>query len=250
MLNLLLSGASGHIGKKIAALCEKSEDFKVVCGVDRFNAECKFPVFERFDDVNIIPDVIVDFSNPSLLGDIIKFAKANKIPCILATTGYSKEQIELIKETSKEIPVFFTANMSLGINLLSSLIKKASAVLGDDFDVEIIEKHHNQKLDAPSGTALMLADAVNSVNEGKYSYEYDRHSKRQKRPKNEIGIHSVRGGTIVGEHEVVFAGNDEVISLSHTAFSKEVFAMGALRAAKFIAGKPAGLYDMSDILAV
>ena len=250
MLNLLLSGASGHIGKKIAALCEKSEDFKVVCGVDRFNAECKFPVFERFDDVNIIPDVIVDFSNPSLLGDIIKFAKANKIPCILATTGYSKEQIELIKETSKEIPVFFTANMSLGINLLSSLIKKASAVLGDDFDVEIIEKHHNQKLDAPSGTALMLADAVNSVNEGKYSYEYDRHSKRQKRPKNEIGIHSVRGGTIVGEHEVVFAGNDEVISLSHTAFSKEVFAMGALRAAKFIAGKPAGLYDMSDVLSL
>ena len=248
MLKLLLSGASGQVGKKIAALCEKNEDFKVVCGVDRFNAECKFPVFENFSDVSIIPDVIVDFSNPSLLEDIIKFACANHIPCILATTGYSKEQINMIETASKEIPVFFTANMSLGINLLSSLVKKASKVLGEDFDVEIIEKHHNQKLDAPSGTALMLANAVNSVNDGKYSYEYDRHSKREKRSKNEIGIHSIRGGTIVGEHDVIFAGNDEVITLSHTAFSKEVFAMGALRAARFIKSKPNGLYDMSSIL--
>ncbi len=250
MLKILLSGASGHVGKKIAALSETNEDFKVVCGVDRFNAECKFPVFESFANVNILPDVIIDFSNPSLLGDILKFAKQNKIPCILATTGYSPEQINIIKGTSKEIPVFFTANMSLGINLLSSLVKKASEVLGDDFDVEIIEKHHNQKLDAPSGTALMLADAVNSVNDGKYSYEYDRHSKREKRPKNEIGIHSVRGGTIVGEHDVIFAGNDEVITISHSAFSKEVFAMGALRAAKFIVSKSNGLYDMNDVLSL
>lgn len=250
MLKILLSGASGHVCKKIALLLKQSEDYEVICGVDRFNAECCFPVFESFSDVTMVPDVIVDFSNPSLLDDILSFAAKNKIPCVLATTGYSKEQIEQIKVTAKQIPVFFTANMSLGVNLLASLVKKASEVLGDDFDVEIIEKHHNQKLDAPSGTALMLANAINSVNNDKYNYEYDRHSKREKRPKNEIGIHSVRGGTIVGEHDVVFAGKDEVITISHSAFSKEVFAMGALRAVKFIASKPAGLYDMNDVLSL
>jgi len=250
MLNILLSGAFGHIGRKITDLCKKREDVKIVCGVDIFEGCASYPVFKSFCDVNIVPDVIVDFSNPALLDSILKFAKKNNTPCILATTGYSKEQVEKIKEVSKEIPVFYTGNMSLGINLLCSLVKKAANVLGEDFDVEIIEKHHNQKIDAPSGTALMLANAVNSVSDDKYRYEFDRHSKREKRPKNEIGIHSVRGGTIVGEHDVIFAGNDEVITLSHSAFSKEVFAQGAIKAALFMKDKKPGLYDMNDILSL
>ena len=167
---------------------------------------------------------------------------------VFATTGYSDAQIEQIKLASKEIPIFFSFNMSLGVNLICSLAKKAASILGDGFDIEIIEKHHNQKIDAPSGTAIMLANAVNSQFDGNKVYEYDRHSIRQKRSKKEIGIHSVRGGTIVGEHDVIFAGRDEVITISHSAYSKEVFAVGGVRAAKFIAGKPAGLYDMNSIL--
>ncbi len=248
MLKILICGANGHIGKKISAVCETSKDFEVVCGVDRLNGEGKFPVFSDFDDVNIIPDVIIDFSNPSVLDGLLKFATKNHIPSIIATTGFSPEQIDKIKLSSKEIPIFFTANMSLGVNLLCSLAQKASAVLGEGFDVEIIEKHHNQKIDAPSGTALMLANAINSENSDKYTYEYDRHSKRAKRSNNEIGIHSVRGGTIVGEHDVIFAGNDEVITLSHSAFSKEVFVQGALKASLFINDKENGLYDMNDVL--
>ena len=170
------------------------------------------------------------------------------MPVVIATTGYSPEQIEKIKEFSKTIPIFFTFNMSIGVNLLCSLAQKAAKILGNDFDIEIIEKHHNQKIDAPSGTAIMLANAINTQFGDTLNYEYDRHSKRNKRPKNEIGIHSVRGGTIVGEHDVVFAGRDEVITLSHQALSKEVFAVGALRAAKFISNKPAGLYDMNSIM--
>ncbi len=250
MLKILISGALGHVGKKITELTSSNDGYRVVCGVDRMSGNTDFPIFTSFDDVSIIPDVIIDFSNPSLLESILNFAKKHNIPCVLATTGYSKEQIDLIKEASKDIAIFFTANMSLGINLLSSLVKKAAAVLGDSFDIEIIEKHHNQKLDAPSGTALMLANAINSETNEKYNYEYDRHSKREKRSKSEIGIHSVRGGTIVGEHEVIFAGNDEIISLSHTAFSKEVFANGALRAASFIKDKRNGLFDMNDMLSL
>ncbi len=250
MLKILLSGALGQIGRKITAICEEKEDIQIVCGVDRFNAPTDFPLFADFESVNVIPDVIVDFSNPAVLDGLLAFAEKNSVPCVLATTGYSEEQIEKIKKASKIIPIFFTANMSLGVNLLCSLVKKASSVLLDGFDIEIIEKHHNKKIDAPSGTALMLANAINSVNNEKYSYEYDRHSKRAKRSTNEIGIHSVRGGTIVGEHEVIFAGNDEVISISHTAFSKEVFAFGALRACEFISKQDVGLYDMNNILSL
>lgn len=250
MLKILISGALGHVGRKITEVCKTSDKYSVVCGVDRITDSGDFPIFTDFDNVNIIPDIIIDFSNPSVLEGLLKFATKNNIPCILATTGYSNEQIEKIKEASKTIPVFFTANMSLGINLLCSLVKKASAVLGDGFDVEIIEKHHNQKIDAPSGTALMLANAINNINEDKYYYEFDRHSKRVKRSPNEIGIHSVRGGTIVGEHDVIFAGKDEVLTLSHSAFSKEVFVSGALKAADFLIEKPAGLYDMNDVLSL
>lgn len=250
MIKIMLVGALGTMGKNVASCIAEDREAQIICGIDVSKADLTFPVFNDFADVKVKPDVIIDFSHISVLDRLLTYATENKVPCVLATTGYSPEQIEKIKEASKKIPVFFTANMSLGVNLICSLAKKAASFLGNDFDIEIIEKHHNQKLDAPSGTALMLANAVNSQFDDKYNYEYDRHSKRQKRPKNEIGIHSVRGGTIVGEHDVVFAGCDEVITVSHSAYSKQVFAVGAVKAAKFMAGKPIGLYDMNDILGI
>ena len=250
MIKILLVGACGKMGQNVAACVSEDKDTQIICGVDAFKKELSFPVLSDFNEVNVKPDVIIDFSNVSALDGLLAYAVRVGVPCVLATTGYSPEQIEKIKEASKKIPVFFTANMSLGVNLICSLAKKAAAFLGSDFDIEVIEKHHNQKLDAPSGTALMLANAINSEFDDKYNYEYDRHSKRQKRPENEIGIHSVRGGTIVGEHDVIFAGCDEVITISHSAYSKQVFAAGALKAAKFIYNKPAGLYDMNDILEI
>ena len=176
------------------------------------------------------------------------YAKTNGTALVLASTGYNEAEIAKIKSASAEIPIFFTANMSIGINLLRELAKKAASILGEQYDIEIIEKHHNQKIDAPSGTALMLADAINESCGNRYSYVYDRHNVRKKRERSEIGIHSVRGGTIVGEHEIIFAGRDEVITLSHSAASKEVFAVGAVNAAAFIVGKPAGLYSMADMI--
>ena len=248
MINILLSGACGKMGNAVTRCCKEDENLKIIAGVDRVEALYDYPIFKSFDDVNVKPDVIIDFSNVSVLDSLLKYAIKNNIPVVLATTGYSEIQIAQIKDAANKIPVFFTANMSLGVNLLSSLAKYAAGILGGDFDIEIVEKHHNQKIDAPSGTALMLANAVNEVFDDKYNYEYDRHSKRQKRPKNEIGIHAIRGGTIVGEHDVIFAGHDEVITLSHSAQSKEVFASGSIKAAKFIIGKPCGLYDMGSIL--
>ncbi len=248
MIKILLSGACGKMGKAVTSCAQNDEDLQIIAGVDRAETLCNFPVFNSFADVNVIPDVIIDFSNVSVLDDLLNYATKNNIPVIIATTGYNERQIADIKAASEKIPVFFTFNMSLGVNLLCSLAKRAASVLGGGFDIEIIEKHHNQKLDAPSGTAIMLANAVNSQFADSYTYEFDRHSKRQKRPQREIGIHSVRGGTIVGEHDVIFAGHDEVLTLSHSAQSKEIFANGALRAAKFICGKPAGMYDMNDVL--
>ncbi len=248
MINILLSGACGKMGNAVARRVSEDDSLKIIAGVDHAEILCDFPVYKSFDDVNIHPDVIIDFSHISVLDSLLDYAIKNNVPIILATTGYSAEQIAKIKGTASKIPVFFTANMSLGVNLLCSLAKSAAKILGSNFDVEIIEKHHNQKIDAPSGTALMLANAVNEVFNDKYTYEYDRHSKRQKRTKTEIGIHAIRGGTIVGEHDVIFAGHDEVITLSHSAQSKEVFAAGAVKAAKFIVGKPCGMYDMGSIL--
>lgn len=246
-MKLLLCGCMGHMGQVITAAVEKDDTMEIVAGIDKVSGAA-YPVFANFSDVDVRADVIVDFSHPSVLDDLLSYAKRTATPVVIATTGYSSEQIEKIKEASKTIPVFFTFNLSVGINLLASLTKKAAKILGQDFDIEIVEKHHNQKLDAPSGTAILLANAANSVFDDTLQYAYDRHSKREKRTKNEIGIHSVRGGTIVGEHEVIFAGHDEVITLSHSAQSKEVFAMGSLRAAKFLSGKPKGLYDMNDVL--
>ena len=249
MTNIILCGANGKMGKVISSIVKTSENCEIVAGVDLCTEVSNgYPVYSSFDKVTEKADVIIDFSNPALLDSLLDFAKKNSLPVVIATTGYTSEQTEKIKQAAKNIPVFFSFNMSLGVNLLVALSKKAATILGDSFDVEIIEKHHNLKVDAPSGTAIMLANAVNDALDDKMMFTYDRHSKREKRAKNEIGIHSVRGGTIVGEHDVIFAGHDEVITLSHHASSKEVFAEGAVKAAVFLAGKSAGLYDMNDIV--
>ena len=248
MIKAILCGASGKMGGFVAAAAEADGEIQIVAGVDKINNGAKFPIFSAFSDINVKADVIIDFSNPTLLDSLLDYAEKTNTPAVIATTGYIDTQIEKIKSAAQKVPIFFTFNMSLGVNLIASLAKKAAQILGDDFDIEIIEKHHNQKLDAPSGTAIMLANAVNSVFDDKLNYEYDRHSVRRKRPKNEIGIHSVRGGTIVGEHDVIFAGHDEVVTISHSAQSKEVFAVGSVRAAKFLYNKQLGLYDMNSIM--
>ncbi|MBR4910827.1 MAG: 4-hydroxy-tetrahydrodipicolinate reductase [Clostridia bacterium] len=248
MIKVLLCGCSGKMGGSVISLANESEDIKIVAGVDTVIKSFAFPVFSDFSGISVPVDVVLDFSNSSAVYGVLDFARKKNIPAIIATTGHSEQQIADIKAAAKDIPIFFTANMSLGINVLCALAKQAANILGGDFDIEIVEKHHNRKLDAPSGTALMLANELNSVFEDTYSYEYDRHSKRRMRPKNEIGIHSVRGGTIVGEHEVIFAGHEEVITLSHSAQSKGVFAAGALAAVRFIVNAEPGLYDMNDII--
>ncbi|MEE0946594.1 MAG: 4-hydroxy-tetrahydrodipicolinate reductase [Acutalibacteraceae bacterium] len=249
MKKIILNGCFGRMGKVITQLAEMSECTEICAGVDAFSTgNAVFSTYNNISDVKEKGDVIIDFSNPAALDGLLSFAISTKTPIVLATTGYSQSQLEQISNAAKIIPIFFTFNMSLGINLLTALCKKASQILGSDYDIEIIEKHHNQKLDAPSGTAIMLANAINNEFNDSLQYEYDRHSKRMARPKNEIGIHSVRGGTIVGEHEVIFAGNDEVISLSHSAASRDVFASGALRAATYVADKSAGLYDMNMLI--
>ena len=249
MTKIVLCGACGKMGRAVADVISARDDCEIIAGVDLNPVKCSdFTIYAKVTELPEVPDVIVDFTHPSALEDLLQYALINGVALVLATTGYTPEQIERIHAASVQIPIFFTANMSLGINLLVELAKKAAAVLGDQFDVEIIERHHNQKLDAPSGTALMLANSINDARDGRYNYVYDRHSVRRKREHSEIGIHSLRGGTIVGEHEIVFAGRDEVITLSHSAASKEVFAVGAVNAALFIADKPAGLYAMSDMI--
>ena len=249
MLKIILSGCNGKMGRVITDIINKRNDASIVAGVDLdISQNGPFPVFNNFNDITVDADVIIDFSHPSVLTAMLDFAKAKKLAAVIATTGFSNEQIELINSAAKEIPVFFSFNMSLGINLLAELCRKAATVL-EGFDIEIIEKHHNQKIDAPSGTAILLANEINDELGGKMDYEYDRHSKREKRGATEIGIHAIRGGTIVGEHDVIFAGRDEIITLSHSARSKEVFAVGAVNAAFFLSGKPAGMYSMKELVA-
>lgn len=247
MVSIILSGANGKMGHVVADLVLNNEDCKIVAGVDiSGKSECDFPVYKNFD--NITGDVVIDFSNPSALDGILNFAVKNKNGIVLATTGYSKEHIGKIKEASKLIPIFFTFNMSIGINLLVNLATKAYSVLGENFDIEIIEKHHNQKIDAPSGTAIMLAEAINEEANNAYKFMFDRHNVKHERGSKELGIHTVRGGTIVGEHEVIFAGKDEIVTLSHSARSKDIFAVGSIKAACFIKDKPPGLYNMSHLI--
>lgn len=249
MTKVILSGCNGNMGNVISRLCENDDDIKIVCGVDINTAKnWDYPVVDSISNAPADADVIVDFSHPSCLSGVLEFAVKNKVSAVICTTGLSDKQKSDIVLASKEAPIFFSANMSIGINLMIELAKKAAKLLEDNFDIEIIEKHHNQKIDAPSGTALAIADAVSDTLSEKPEYIYDRHSMRRKRSKNEIGIHSLRGGSIVGEHELIFAGCDEVISIKHQATSKEVFAVGAIRAAKYMCKKSAGLYSMSNLV--
>jgi dihydrodipicolinate reductase len=243
-------GCNGKMGQVITRLVDEMEDAKIVAGID-FNDVSKndYPVYKIVSECDINADVIIDFSHPTAFDNSVDYAVSRKLPLVMATTGLSQTQRKKLETASKETPIFFSANMSLGVNLIIDLVKKAAKVLEGNFDIEIVEKHHNQKLDAPSGTALAIADSINSVLDEKCEYEYDRHSKRKKRSKTEIGIHAVRGGTIVGEHSVIFAGNDEIIEINHSAMSKEIFAVGAIKAAKFIKGKKPGYYSMNDLIA-
>lgn len=249
MVKVAIVGCNGKMGGFVAQAAAENSACEVLFGVDTFgSSRYDFPVYSSFSEAADKPDVIIDFSHPSVLDDMLSYALKNKVPCVICTTGYSQEQAAQIEQAGESIAVFYSGNMSLGINLLIELAKQATKVLGGSFDIEIVEKHHNLKVDAPSGTALMLADAVSDTLENEAQFVYDRHAYRKKRSKNEIGIHSVRGGTIVGEHEVIFAGHDEVVTLTHQAQSKEVFAVGAVNAAVFLANQPAGMYDMGKML--
>ncbi len=247
-----MCGCNGKMGRSISEIVAGDPDIEIVAGVDKAgNNTFGYPVFSNLKDVNVQAEVVIDFTAPVALkeNDMFRLAKERGYALVLCTTGYSQAEIEEINEASKEIPILRSANMSLGINLLLKLVAEAAAILcKEGFDPEIVEKHHNQKMDAPSGTALALADAINSVLNNEYDYKYDRHSVREKRPVKEIGISAVRGGNIVGEHEVLFAGTDEVIEFKHTAYSKAVFGKGAVAAAKFLAGKKPGMYSMKDVI--
>ena len=248
MTKVIITGCSGKMGASLINVAASREDIEIVGGIDIVEpVNAKFEYAKTFSELKCNADVIVDFSNPAVLDSMLEYAVEKNIPVVICTTGYSEEQKKKIFAASEKIAVFYSGNMSLGINLIIELAKKAAAVFGDGFDVEIVEQHHNQKLDAPSGTALMIADAISEVKTDA-EYVYDRHSYRKKRDKKEIGIHSVRGGNIVGEHEVIFAGQDEVLTISHSAHSKTVFAVGALNAAVYLKNKGAGMYNMSDLL--
>ena len=245
MINIILVGSGGKMGKFVANGVQNDSSLKIVAGVDKFNNGESFPVFSSFDEINVDADLIIDFSNPSLLDGMLDFALKNKTALVIATTGYSEEQIEKIKEASKVIPVFFTFNMSLGVNLICSLATKAASILGDGFDVEIIEKHHNQKIDAPSGTALMLANAVRDARGGELNIG---RSDNGKRKDGEIGIHSLRTGAVIGEHEVRIDTGSETITLKHQSHGRELFGEGALCAASFISVLDSGFYTISDMI--
>ncbi|BEP28592.1 4-hydroxy-tetrahydrodipicolinate reductase [Helicovermis profundi] len=246
-MNIILSGFNGAMGKNVLELISEDESLMITSGIDRKpNKYYTFKQFTDYSDENIKGDIIVDFSHFSLVPNMLEFCKRTHTPVVLCTTGLTDEILKQIEETSKYVPIFKSGNMSLGINLLIDIVKKASTIL-EDFDIEIIEKHHNKKVDSPSGTAKMIANSIKSVLNEK-EFIYGREGNDTKRKKNEIAIHAVRGGTIVGEHEIIFAGTDEIITLSHSARSKKVFAKGAIEAAKFIYGKESGLYRMDDML--
>ena len=249
MTDIVIQGIGGRMGHVLCDMIAQREDCRVIAGIDIKDGEQNgIPVYDSLEKLDGKGDVIIDFSSPAAVEKALPYCEAHKLPIVVCTTGLSEELQLKVVQLSRTVPVFKSANMSMGINVLSELCKRASAILGVNYDVEIVEQHHHNKLDAPSGTALMLADAINEQNNGEYHYVYDRSSVRQKRDPKEIGISSVRGGSIVGEHEVIFAGPEEVITISHSAGSREVFANGALNAAVFLAGKPAGMYNMKDLM--
>ena len=250
MTKIIMLGCNGRMGQMITDIVSQDNEAEIVAGIDLVNnRENDYPVFTDIKDCDIAADAIIDFSSSNGFEERMDYAVEKQIPIIVCSTGLSDEQMAYLVEASKKVAVLKSANMSLGINLLMKLVKEAAMNLAENgFDIEIVEKHHNQKLDAPSGTALALADSINDAMEERYEYVYDRSKVRRKRGKNELGISAVRGGSIVGDHDVIFAGTDEVITLSHTAYSRAVFAKGSVAAAKFIKGKDAGLYDMADVL--
>ena len=251
MIRAIMSGCNGKMGQVITGICKEDADIEIVAGIDLYDGiKNDYPVFPNISVCDVAADVIIDFSNAKAVDALVDYCVEKKIPVVLCTTGLSEEQLQKVEQAYEKVAILKSANMSLGINTLMELLKKAATVFAPaGFDMEIVEKHHNQKLDAPSGTALALADSMNEALDEAYTYTYDRSQKRKKRDKYEIGISAVRGGNIVGEHEVIFAGQDEVIEFKHTAYSKAVFAKGAVEAAKFLKGKPAGHYDMADVIA-
>ena len=251
MVDIIMHGCNGRMGHVICDLVKEDNDIEVVAGVDAFGeSSYSFPVFKSLSECNVDADVIVDFSNASAVEGLLDFCVAKNIPVVLCSTGLSPEQLEKVKEASAKVAILKSANMSVGVNALLKVLKEVSPMFAAaGFDIEIVEKHHNQKLDAPSGTAIALADSINESLDNEYDYVYDRSTRREKRPVKEIGISAVRGGTIVGDHDVIFAGLDEVVTLSHRAYSRAIFGKGAITAAKFLAGKGPGMYDMSDALA-
>ncbi|MCQ2521369.1 MAG: 4-hydroxy-tetrahydrodipicolinate reductase [Lachnospiraceae bacterium] len=250
MTRIIMHGCNGRMGQVITGIVKADPEVTMVAGVDvSDHIQNEYPVFKNIADCDVEADVIIDFSNAAAVDGLLEYSVSKQVPVVLCSTGLSEEQLAKVKESAAKVAVLKSANMSLGINLLMKLLKEATGVLSPaGYDVEIVEKHHNQKLDAPSGTAIALADSVNEAAGGKYEYVYDRSQVRQKRDAKELGISAVRGGTIVGEHDVLFCGIDEVITFSHTAYSRSVFAKGAVQAAKFLAGKPAGMYDMQDVI--
>ena len=247
MIKVLINGCNGKMGFEVAKQIYNTDNIDVLCGVDRIDTgDNKFPVYTEINDIQEIPDVIIDFSIPSATFNILEFAKEHHVPIVIATTGFSAEEEEKIKEYAKFIPIFKSANMSYEINLMAKVLADISKKLNDS-DIEIIETHHNRKIDSPSGTALLLAESINNALDNKMYYEYDRHSKREKRNKNEIGIHSIRGGNEVGKHSVIFFGENESLEITHNVTSRSVFAKGSVKAAQFIVLKDNGLYNMNDM---
>lgn len=250
MIRIIMCGCNGKMGQSISGIVAADPETEMVAGIDiRDDGHNPYPVFANIKDCNVQADCLIDFSNASGVDELLDYCVEKKLPCVLCTTGLSEAQLSKVEEASQKVAILKSANMSLGINLLLKMLKEAAGVLAPaGFDIEIVEKHHNLKLDAPSGTALALADSINEEFDNQYEYVYDRSARREKRPVKEIGISAVRGGTIVGDHDVIFAGADEVITFSHTAYSKAVFGKGAVQAAKYLAGKAPGYYHMSDVI--
>ncbi|TGY97707.1 4-hydroxy-tetrahydrodipicolinate reductase [Petralouisia muris] len=251
MVRMIMHGCNGKMGQVITEICRKDSEIEIVAGVDPYTGvENAYPVFSSIEECEVEADVVVDFAAAGAVDSLLDYCVKRRLPVVLCTTGLNEAQLAQVEETGRQVAVLKSANMSLGVNTLMDLLKSAAKVLATaGFDIEIVEKHHNQKVDAPSGTALALADSINEALDQAYEYKYDRTQERKKRDKKEIGIQAVRGGSIVGEHEVIFAGMDEVIEMKHTAYSKSIFGKGAVEAAKFLAGKPAGRYDMKDVIA-
>ncbi len=250
MTRVIMHGCNGKMGQTISGLIAADEEIEIVAGVDAYDeGKNPYPVFHTIETCDVMADAVIDFSAAAAVDSLLTYCTEKQVPCVLCTTGLSEEQLARVKEASGKVAILKSANMSLGINMLLKLLKDAAGILAPaGFDIEIVEKHHNQKLDAPSGTALALADSINEKMGGAYEYVYDRSQVRQKRDAKEIGISAVRGGTIVGDHDVIFAGADEVVTFSHRAYSKAVFGKGAIQAAKFLKGRPAGMYDMADVI--